>query len=208
MKKILLLLISVIFVLGCVGLTACSGSDEEAQSEDVQEETAAETLFYGGFGYMGDDPIVGAAYEYAATELPKGYDVEEGMISIPVVDIVDTVKNDDGTVDVAGVFEIYNYKVDGTTLMTESGGSHPGKIHMVPDGDYYKAESFEAVADGSEFDESAKAIFGDSYDAFIKVYSDDEALAKLRTESIQNYVQATGMDITQYQDYGWDPVEL
>ena len=157
---------------------------------------------------MGDDPIVGAAYEYAATELPKDYEIEDGMISIPVVDIVDTVKNDDGTVDVAGVFEIYNYKVDGETLMTESGGSYPGKIHLVPDGDYYKAESFDAVADGSEFEESAKAIFGDSYDAFMKAYSDDENLSKLRTEAIQNYVQATGMDITQYQDYGWDPVQL
>ena len=208
MKKLLMLLLSAILVLGFMGLTACGSSEEEAQSEDIQEETAAETMFWGGYGYMGEDPVEGAVYEYLATEVAKEYEPTEDMISIPVVDIIDKVENEDGTVDVAGAFEIFNYTVEGNTLMTQSGGSHPGKMHLVPDGDYYKVESFDVCADGSEFDASAKELFGDSYDAFMKVYSDDETMPALRTEAIKNYVQATGMDITQYQDFGWDPVEL
>ena len=81
-------------------------------------------------------------------------------------------------------------------------------MHLVKDGDKYKVESFEAVGDGSEFEPTAKAIFGEKYDEFMKVSSDEETMNSLRTETIKNYVQATGIDVTQYQDYGWDPVEL
>ena len=208
MKKVLMLLLSVILVFGFMGLTACGGSNEEAQSEDVQEETAAETMFWGGYGYMGDDPVEGAVYEYVATEIAKSYEPDEDTISIPVVYIIDKVENEDGSVDVAGDFQIDNYKVEEETLMTQSGGSHPGKMHLVPDGDYYKVESFEAVGDGDEFEPTAKAIFGDKYDEFMKINSDDETMPALRTETVKNYVQATGLAVTQYQDFGWDPVEL
>ena len=201
-------LLSAIFVLGFMGLTACGSSDEEAQSEDVQEETAAETMFWGGYGYMGDDPVEGAVYEYMATEIAGEYEPGDDAISIPAVYIVDRVENEDGSVDVSGEFEIYNYTIEGDTLMTQSGGSHPGKMHLVPDGDYYKVESFDAVGDGSEFEPTAKAIFGDKYDEFMKINSDDETMNAARIQAIKDYVQATGIEVTQYQDYGWDPVAL
>lgn len=217
MKKKLMILLGMITVIACVGLTACggSGSDEsatedatEATTEAVEEETAAPTQFYGGYGYMGDDPVVGAVYEYTATEIAKGYNPEEGMVSIPVVSVIDTTENEDGSVDVIGDFQIFNYTIEGDTLMTQSGGDHPGKMHLVKDGDFYKVESFEPVADGGEFEPSAKEIFGDKYDAFMKVIADEDALNALRTEAIENYVQATGIEVTKYQDYGQDPVEL
>ena len=62
------------------------------------------------------------------------------------------------------------------------------------------------VGDGSEFEPTAKKIFGDKYDEFMKVNSDDETMDNLRSETVANYVMATGIDVTQYQDYGWDPV--
>lgn len=216
MKKKLMIMLGMIMVIACIGLTACGSSESEEQAtepeteatEAVQEETAAPTMFWGGYGYMGEDPAEGAVYEYAATKLVKGYDVEEGMVSIPVVCIVDRVDNEDGSVDVYGEFEIFNYTVEGDTLVCQSGGSHPGKMHLVKDGDQYKVEKFEPVGDGSEFDTTAKEIFGDKYDAFMKVYSDDKAKDAARTETIKNYVQATGLEVTQYQDYGWPAVKL
>ena len=177
-------------------------------SEAAEEEAAEPTKFYGGYGYMGDDPVEGAVYEYIATVIPESYGVDKDTISIPVVCIVDKVENEDGTVDVAGVFQVYNYKVDGDTLKTQSGGSHPGKLHLVKDGEFYKAESFDAVEDGGSFDESAKKIFGDKYDDFIKANSDDAKMDELRKEAVQNYVQATGLEVTQYQDDQQDPVKL
>lgn len=180
----------------------------ERKTDDESEEAAVPTRFYGGYGYMGDDPVEGAVYEYAATVLPEQYEVDKETISIPVVCIVDKVENEDGSVDVAGEYQVYNYKVDGDTLKTQSGGSHPGKIHLVKDGEFYKADGFEAVEDGGGFEESAKKIFGDKYEEFIKVESDDKKKEALRKEAIENYVQATGLKVTQYQDEGWDPVKL
>ena len=209
MKKFIVILLGTIMVVACIGLTACGGGEaEEAAEEPTQEEAAVRTQFYGGYGYMGDDPVVGAVYEYMATVIPEQYGVEEGMISIPVVAIVDSIENEDGSVDVTGEFQVYNYTVEGDTLMTQSGGSHPGKMHLVPDGDYYKVDSFDPVGDGSEFETTAKEIFGEKYDEFIKISSDDEAINALRTEAIANYVTATGLEITKYHDYGWDPIEL
>ena len=181
---------------------------EESEETDENEEAAQPTRFYGGYGYMGDDPVEGAVYEYMATEVSKEYEPGDDLVSIPVVCIVDKVENEDGTVDVSGAFQVFNYKVDGDTLKTESGGSHPGKMHLVQDGDLYKVESFEVVADGSDFDQSAKEIFGDKYEEFSKVNSDDKKMEELRKEAIKGYVQATGSDITQYQDYGQEPVKL
>ena len=218
MKKHLMILLGMIMIVACLGLTACGGSDEEAQTEETtaveeetaapEEETAARTMFWGGYSYKGDDPVEGAAYEYMATEVAKQYEPEEGIVSIPVVCIVDKVENEDGSVDVSGQFEIYNYRIEGDTLKTQSGGSHPGKMHLVPDGEYYKVESFEAVGDGSEFEPTAKKIFGDKYEEFMKVSSDDNKMNELRKEAVANYVQATNIDVTQYQDEGWDPVKL
>lgn len=213
MKKIGVLLLSAVFAVSCMGLTACGGSEEEAQPEEqtteaAQEETAAPAQSWGEYGYMGEDPVEGAVYEYMAMEISKEYELEEGMVSIPVVTVIDRVDNEDGSADVAGLFEIDNYTIEGDTLACQSGGSYPGKMHLVKDGESYKVESFDQVGDGSNYEPTAKKIFGDKYDAFVKADGDDEARNALRTETIKNYVEANGLEVTQYQDYGWDPVQL
>ena len=35
-----------------------------------------------------------------------------------------------------------------------------------------------------------------------------EANQAIRTQFIKAYVEANGLNITAYQDYGWEPVEL
>jgi hypothetical protein len=66
----------------------------------------------------------------------------------------------------------------------------------------------DTVADGGNFESSAKEIFGDKYDAFMKVNGDSEAREKLRAEIIANFVKANGLNFTKYQDEGWDPVDI
>ena len=96
----------------------------------------------------------------------------------------------------------------GETLSCTSGGNYPGVMHVTKNGDTYTVSSFDQVADGSNFDSSAKELFGDNYDAFMKVYSDSDARTALRITTVSNYVKANGLAVTQYQDYGWDPVQL
>ena len=101
-----------------------------------------------------------------------------------------------------------NYTIEGDTLVDQSGGNYAGTMHVVKEEDTYKVERFEQVGDGSEFEPTAKKIFGDKYDAFMKVNSDDEARAAVRTETVKNFGEANGLAVKKYQDYGWDPVEF
>ena len=209
MKKKLMILLGMITVIACIGLTACGSSDSEAEAP--AEETAAEdtveveSVDASIYGYAGEDPVEATVYEYAATAFAEEFDVEEGMVSIPTVTIIDKIENEDGSIDVTGDFWIDNYTIEGDTLVDQSGGNFPGKMHIVMEGDAYKVESFEGVG---EFEPTAKAIFGDSYDKFMEVNSDGEARAELRTQTIATFVKANNLEVTKYQDYGWDPVEL
>ena len=207
-----MILLGIITVIACNGLTACGGSDTEAEepaTEPEAEETVeVESIDGSIYGYTGEDAVEATVYEYVATELAADYDVKEGMVSIPTVMIIDKVENEDGSVDVLGDFWVENYTIEGDTLVCQSGGNHPGKMHIVKDGDAYKVESSEPVGDGDQFEPTAKAIFGDKYDAFMKVNSDNEAREALRAETVANFVTANGLEVTKYQDYGWDPVEL
>lgn len=212
MKKKFMILLGIITVMACIGLTACGGGEsEEPATEPAQEpetEAAEPAADYSAYGYTGEDPVEGAVYEYMATEITQQYEVGEGIISIPTVAIVDRIENEDGSVDVAGLFQLDNYTVEEDTLMSQSGGEHPGKMHLVRDGDVYKVDEFERVGDGSDFEPTARKIFGDKYEDFMKIESDDKAKQALRTETVANYVKANGLAVTKYQDYGWDPVEL
>jgi len=210
MKKKLMILLGMITVIACIGLTACGGSDSEAEEPATEPEETVEVESIDGsiYGYMGEDPVEATVYEYVATTVAQEFDVEEGMVSIPTVTIIDKVENEDGSIDVTGDFWVDNYTIEGDTLVSQSGGNFAGKMHVVKDGDSYKVESFEQVGDGSEFEPTAKAIFGDSYDKFMEINSDSDAREALRAETVANFVKANSLEVTKYQDYGWDPVEL
>ncbi len=176
-----------------------------SSTEKSETETSAETEY----GYTGSDPVEAAVYKYVAEELSKNYELPDGSVSIPVIQFVDIdVDNDDGDAEVLGDFWVYNYVVDGDTLKCVSGGAHPGKIDLVKSGDSYTVEEFEGVQDGSNYEASAKDIFEEHYDEFAKINSDSDAREKVRAETIAAYVKANGLDVTKYQDEGWDPVDI
>ena len=217
MKITKMFLISAVVAFALFGFAACGDSEdvEETAAPEttaaVEEETAAPTFNAGEYGYAGTDPVEAEVYEYMADEVSEQYGIDDDtVISIPVVSIVNRVDNADGSVDIYGDFQVYNYTVEGDTLKCISGGDHPGKMHIVKDddGDEYEVASFEQVGDGSEFEPTAKKIFGDKYEDFVKVQSDDKGMEKLRAEAIAVYVKTMGLKVTKYQDEGWDPVDI
>ncbi|MBR0308601.1 MAG: hypothetical protein IJH92_06885 [Mogibacterium sp.] len=215
MKKRLVLIISLIMVLLLV-FTGCGGSGQSAETEDqaadVTEETAAEEesandLEGNMYGYSGTDPMELAAYKYMADVVAKNFD--EADASIPVITIIEEDEANPDDVLVKGDFWIDNYNIEGDTLMSTSGGNYPGCMHMKKNDDgSYEVTSFDVVADGGGFTESAKEIFGDKYDDFIAVQSDSDAREAKRLETVTVYVNANEIPCTQYQDEGWDPVKL
>jgi len=156
------------------------------------------------YGYAGDDPVEAACYEYMVETVSKNYDAAD--VSIPTVVIVHEDMTAEDEVLVYGDFWIDNYKIDGDTLKAVSGGNYPGCMHVSKSD--YTVTAFDVVADGGKFESSAKEIFGDSYDDFMKVYGDSDALAESRKITVSDYVNLNKLDINYYQDEGWDPVEL
>lgn len=220
MRKKFLNLLVVSTVMGVL-LSACGNTDTEVEDvkenieevEDVVDEVTGDDEsekddadVLPDYEYPGPESFFTELYDYVE-DFNKDYD--EADVSIPCVRILEMDESDNSDIKVYGEFDIYNYDLDGDTLSCVSGGNYPGLIHVAMDdeGDY-EVTGFDVVLDGDQFDASAKEIFGDKYDAFIKMNSDQDDREKVRAQIISNYVFANNLDIKYYQDYGWDKVEL
>ena len=189
--------------------TADTGEDVTTQdsSAETTEINGDEPEFEGAaYGYGGTDPVEVAVYKYIVEELSKHYG--EAEVNIPTVSIVAVDDSKADEVIVYGDFWIENYNIDGDTLKCVSGGNYPGVMHLKKDGDKYEVSKMDMVPDGSDFDGGAKKLFGTYYEDFMKVYSDQDARDELRKITVSDYVNLNGLSVTQYQDEGWDPVEL
>lgn len=202
MKKRIALLLSFMMVLA-FSLAACGGGDADTSDIAVDEE-AVDYVDGAAYGYAGDDPAEAACYQYMAEVIGKEY--ESGEISIPTVIIVHEDYTPEDEILMYGDFWVENYNVNGDILECVSGGNHPGVMHVSKED--YTVTAFDQVADGEGWEESAREIFGESYDDFMQVYSNSETRDETRKITVSDYVNMNGLDINYYQDYGWDPVEL
>lgn len=229
MKRSIAIILCVVMVLGCLALSACGKKEEakesveptatagqatatvspSASASESQTPAPTSSVEISNYGYVGNEAWEAAIYRYLAEELaPQYFETGDGIYSVPVVRVIDLAEAEDGGSDVWGDFEVYNYKIEGETLSCISGGSFPGKMHVAKSDDGYAVTDFAVVEDGANFDSSAKEIFGDRYEEFVSVNSDDEGRNSARKDTLANYVKANGLEVTQYQDYGWDPVKL
>ena len=158
------------------------------------------------YDYPGPELFYTTLYGYLLDELSGEY--PESQVSIPCPVIINVDESDRSDVKVYGDFRIFNYDLNGQTLECTSGGSYPGCIHVKNTDAGYEITSFDIAEDGAGFTESAKRIFGENYDAFMKVSGDEKAAEKTRAQIIANYVAANDLDITAYKDYGREPVKL
>ena len=205
MKRRLLAILLMLTLAVTFSFTAC-GSEEEApaaEPEETAEEAVEPEVDATKYGYGGTDPVEAAVYQYMVEEVSKSYDKTD--VSIPTVSIVHVDYAPEDEILVYGDFWIDNYNIKGDTLRDISGGNYPGVIHLSKD---YVVTAFDQVADGGDFDASAKELFGDYYDDFIAVYNDSDARAELRRATVTDYVHFNGLDVKKYKDKGWPAVEL
>lgn len=158
------------------------------------------------YEYPGPEVFYSVLYKYLIDEYAGNY--PEAEVSIPCPVIVSMDESDKSDIRVYGNFWIFNYDLNGQTLESSSGGSYPGCIHVKSTDDGYEVTSMDVVEDAAGFTESAKKIFGDKYDIFMKNGEDEKLREETRAQIIANYVAANNLDITAYKDYGWDPVKL
>ncbi len=161
------------------------------------------------YEYPGPELFYTVLYQYLIDELAKNYPAADVSIPCPIIVAEDESNKED--IRIWGDFWIFNYDLNGDTLECASGGSYPGCIHVkdvLDDPRGYVVTDFEIVGDGSDFDPTAKKIFGKYYDKFIKMQSDEKEREKVRAQIISNYVADKELNIKAYKDYGWDPVSL
>ena len=158
------------------------------------------------YEYPGPELFYSVLYKYMIDEFAGHY--SEAQVSIPCPVIIAEDDSDNSDIKVYGNFWIFNYNQNGDILENTSGGSYPGCIHVKSTDSGYEVVSMDMVEDGSEFEPSAKKIFGDYYDKFMKDGEDEKLRDQTRAQIIANYVAANNLAITAYQDFGWDPVPL
>ena len=182
-------------------LMSCGNKKAKEQPKEVQEEVVQIEKV------VSDAELCNAAVDdYLVNVIGKNYAEAEYCIPCPIF-----VSTDDGNKDdvlVWGDFWVFNYDVAGDTLKTVSGGSHPGLMHVKKTDNGFEVVGFDAVEDGAGNMESAKKIFGEHFDSFWEINSNQEKREDIRLHFIADYVKKHNLPVKMVQDYGWPAVAL
>ena len=185
-----------------IALAACNGK----QTNTVSDAQATDTIVAGTQAIEQETNYFPAIDRYLVNEFGKQY--AEGEHCVPFHNIVAVDEHNAEDIFVWGDFWVFNYNQVGDTLKCVSGGSHPGLMHIRQTENGYEVISFDQVEDGSRYLPTAKKIFGDKYDAFQSINSDEKKREMLRAEGLSKYVKERGLSATMYQDYGWPATKL
>ncbi len=186
-------------ILFCgVSFVGCGNNDTKQQPKEENKQVVDNKV---------DAAACDAAVaDYLVNAIGKNY--AEGELCIPSPFVISADYGDPEDVKVWGDFWVFNYNQSGDTLKTVSGGSHPGLMHLKKTDKGMEVTSFEVVEDGAGNLESAKKIFGDHYEAFHEVNSNQEKRESIRLQFIADYVKKNNLPVKMVQDYGWPAVEL
>lgn len=132
----------------------------------------------------------------------------QGDLCIPVLMIVAEDECETEIAWVWGDFWVFNYKIVGDTLKTISGGNHPCRLQIGELDDSPYVMGYDLVEDGAGYEASAKRIFGEHYDIYQNMHSNEQVREAVRKEQLSEYVKQNGLPYRYYQDYGWPTVEL
>ncbi len=183
--------------------TVLVGCGSKNAKEQPKEATVENNQVVNVFDSKACDAAVA---NYLENVIGKQY--AEGQYSISSPFVISTDNGDLQDVKVWGDFWVFNYNVSGDTLKTVSGGSHPGLMHLKKTDKGMEVTNFEVVEDGAGNLESAKKIFGDQYEAFQEINSNQEKRESIRLQFIADYAKKNNLPVKMVQDYGWPAVEL
>ncbi len=195
MKKMLSVLLASVFSLGL-----CCAFAESA------------VLPAYSYPYAEENPLMAAVVDWMMNE-DLGYEPEEGGVLIPAPIVLKTVLNEDETeATVYGNFWIFGYRLNGSILETTCGGENPGILLLEKKDGRWQIVSAELVPEDGDLGESLHWFAGEDEELEEEYTAAGDAtdgyLPQYRRSFIVDYVNANGLDIEAYQDFGWDPVRV
>ena len=147
----------------------------------------------------------GAISDYLVKEIGSQY--SQGELCIPVLMIVAEEDCETEIAFIWGDFWVFNYRIAGDTLKTVSGGNHAGRMTISQDNTMY-VSAFLQTEDGAGNETSAKRIFGNHYDIYQNMHSNENIREAVRKEQLKEYIRQHNLTVRYYQDYGRAAVEL
>ena len=193
MKKVLFAFAVLIALAACTNKQGTAPASE-GNVENIEVADEVETTYF---------PAID---RYVADSIGSNY--AQGEYCVPIHTIVGVDERNAEDILVWGSFWVFNYNQVGDTLKCVSGGSHPGLMHIRQTEKDFEVTAFDRVEDGSNYLPTAKKIFGDKFDAFQAINSDEQKREKQRAEVLADYVKKHGLTATLYQDYGWPAKKL
>jgi len=165
------------------------------------------------YAYSGSDPIEAAVANALAEDSRAAlFLTEPGYVTIPcpIIHKIETI--DDTHAKVYGSFWILNYVKRGNLLVNISGGEYPGIISLEKVNGEWQMTAMEEAGNGDDYAADIIRFADGDKELEERFFSgadlESEANKAIRTLFVKAYVEANGLDITAYQDYGWEPVPL
>lgn len=198
-------MLAAILILCGASMTSCENKAAKQAENKSQTEASAQPKTE--VMEVKEEPTCFTAIDdYLVNEIGKNY--AQSDVCIPYVYVVSMDETNPDDIRVWGDFWVFNYELSGDTLKTASGGSHPGLMHVKKTENGFEVTSFDAVADGADNLPTAKKIFGDKFNAFSELNSDQERREEKRMQITADYVKKHNLSAKVLQDFGWPAVEL
>lgn len=156
------------------------------------------------YEYTGKDLRIKAVFD--ETKKRSDEDKEEGLVTIPMLNIYKIVETKSGAKVYANFWSETYYRY-GSLLKNYSGGSCPGVMYLKKTKDGYRVTKTRYAEDGESLEKSIWKLCKGYPDVAIRMMK-DSVTQNQRKKVLQKYVSQNKLKIKAYKEYGWQYVNL
>lgn len=156
------------------------------------------------YEYTGKDLRIKAVFD--ETKKRSDEDKEEGLVTIPMLNIYKIVETKSGAKVYANFWSETYYRY-GSLLKNYSGGSCPGVMYLKKTKDGYRVTKTRYAEDGESLERSIWKLCKGYPDVAIRMMK-DSVTQNQRKKVLQKYVSQNKLKIKAYKEYGWQYVNL
>lgn len=184
-------------------------TEEEAEPADESADEASDESPYDDpeslplYKYRGDDEYLGVISDYIIAENMEMNGENAADVYIPYSIVAHTDDRNPDDILVYGSFNICGYDLLNSTLVAVGGSWDAGIFHLKKTGD---ADYEVTGADLPMTEQESIKLFAPLPGLYDKLMANlNETGEELRQEEIADYINANGLYITQWQDFGKAP---